>query len=223
MSTQPSQYNALSEFVKVLIKYMEKFGLEAIDIAFLSFTNRTNIENLINLKGSLELPRMEAIAQSFGMHHYEFSNPNHEIPDYELLPERTRQRIGFRKKNGPYVPETRKSLTINEKITIALSFVSKGDEFLTEQIVEKINIVDADITSTTSSVGDRLSKSFLNYVENTNKPYTEKKGKGAKPFFYKLLSEIKKDELDAAIEIVGEYWFENYKKIIDQENENNKG
>src|SRR5690606_13315917 len=119
--------NAVSDFVKILLKYMNKFGLEAIDIAFLASTNRTNIENLISLKGNIELTRMEAIAQSFNLHHYQFSNPLQDIPEFESLPKKTQERIEYRKNKGPYVPEPKNSLTINDKITIVLSFYNKGE------------------------------------------------------------------------------------------------
>jgi len=210
-------YNALNEFVKILLKYMKEFGLETVDIAFLSSTNRTNIDNLINLKGSLELPSMEAIAQSFNLHHYQFSNPIQAIPQYESLPKKTQKRIEYRKKKGPYVPEPKNSLTINDKITIALSFYNKGEYFLTEGIVEIINEIDADSTSNTTLIGDRLGKSFSKYVEKTHETYKEKTGKGAKPFFYKIIAEINKDDLNNAIEVVGDYWFENCTKLFDDE------
>ena len=209
--------NAVSDFVDILLKYMNKFDLEAIDIAFLASTNRTNIENLISLKGNIELTRMEAIAQSFNLHHYQFSNPIQAIPQYESLPQKTQKRIEYRKKKGPYVPEPKNSLTINDKITIALSFYNKGEYFLTEGIVEIINEVDADSTSNTTLIGDRLGKSFSKYVEKTNETYKEKTGKGAKPFFYKIIAEINKDDLNNAIEVVGDYWFENCTKLFKDE------
>lgn len=212
-------YNALNEFVKILLKYMKKFGLETVDIAFLSSTNRTNIDNLVNLKGSLELPRMEAIAQSFNLHHYQFSNPTQAIPTYSSLPERTQKRIEYRKKKGPYVPEPKNSLTINDKITIVLSFYNKNDEFLTENIVEKINTVDADSTSDTTIIGDRLAKSFSKYVKKTDKPFNEKSGRGPKPFFYEILSAIDTDDLKNAINVLGDYWFDNCNKLFSQERE----
>lgn len=209
--------NAVSDFVDILLKYMNKFGLEAIDIAFLASTNRTNIENLISLKGNIELSRMEAIAQSFNLHHYQFSNPIQAIPQYESLPQKTQKRIEYRKKKGPYVPEPKNSLTINDKITIALSFYNKGEYFLTEGIVEIINEVDADSTSNTTLIGDRLGKSFSKYVEKTDETYKEKTGKGAKPFFYKIIAEINKDDLNNAIDVVGDYWFENCTKLFNDE------
>ena len=209
--------SAVSDFVDILLKYMNKFDLEAIDIAFLASTNRTNIENLISLKGNIELTRMEAIAQSFNLHHYQFSNPIQAIPEYESLPQKTQKRIEYRKKKGPYAPESKNSLTINDKITIALSFYNKGEYFLTEGIVEIINEIDADSTSNTTLIGDRLGKSFSKYVEKTHETYKEKTGKGAKPFFYKIIAEINKDDLNNAIEVVGDYWFENCTKLFNDE------
>src|SRR5690606_4555387 len=133
-----------------------------------AFTNRINIENLLKLEGGLELPRMEAIAQSFGLHHYQFSNPDQVIPKYESLPERTQRRITFRKEKGTYIPETKNSTTVNHKITVALSFFDVNDKFLTEEIAAQINNADSDTIFTTTLVGDRLAKSFSKYAEKTS-------------------------------------------------------
>jgi len=127
--------------------------------------------------------------------------------------------IEYRKKKGTYVPESKNSSTINDKITIVLSFYNKNDEFLTENIVEKINTVDADSTSDTTIIGDRIAKSFTTYVKKTDKPFNEKSGRGPKPFFYKILSAVDAGDLKNAINVVGDYWFENCYKLFSQEKE----
>lgn len=205
--------NPLVEFVNILMKYMEKFGLEAIDIAFLAFTNRTNIENLITLKGSLELERMEAIAQAFNMHYYHFANPKQKMPEIEALPERTQRRIVFRKEKGTYIPESKNSTTINDKIAVALSFLNVNDKFLTERIAMQINTIDSDTIFTTTLVGDRLAKSFSKFVEKTNEKNEENKKVGAKPFYYKMTTSIPDKGLNNSIEVLGNYWFEAYKEF----------
>lgn len=222
MNNEQPSYNAIKEFVGILIKYMEKFGLESIDIAFLAFTNRINIENLLNLQGSIELPRMEAIAQSFGLHHYQFSNPDQVIPEYESLPERTRRRIVFRKEKGTYIPETKNSTTVNDKITVALSFFDVNEKFLTEEIAAQINNADSDMIFTTSLVGDRLIKSFSNYVEKTTEKNEENRKVGAKPFYFRIKAKIPDTGLKKSIEAVGNYWVENFKEINEKANQNKK-
>lgn len=215
MSKYQHEYIAVVEFVKILHKYMEKFGLEAIDIAFLSESTRINIQNLIDFKGSLEIERMELIANAFNLHHYQFSNPNQVIPEIETIPERTQQRIQHRKVKGPYIPETRKSLTINDKITIFLSFLNINDEFLTKEIVEIINNVDADDSCDASLVGDRLKKSFSSYVEKTTNEPTGKKNAGGKAFFFRIIAKMPELEVNNAKNELGEYWFENYRKLTE--------
>lgn len=222
MSDNKKPNSCLAEFVHILLTYMEKFGLEAIDIAFLAFTNRINIENLITLKGSLELERMQAIAQTFNMLHYEFSNPKQKMPDFDALPERTQRRIAFRKEKGTYIPESKNSTTINDKIAVALSFLKVNEKFLTEKIAMQINTVDSDTIFTTSLVGDRLAKSFSKYVEKTTEKNEEKDGKkkkaGAKPFFYKMKGSIPIAELEESIKVLGNYWFESFKEFEEKSN-----
>ncbi|WP_088161335.1 hypothetical protein [Sphingobacterium sp. G1-14] len=214
--------SCLAEFVLILLRYMEKFGLEAIDIAFLAFTNRINIENLITLKGSLELERMQAIAQAFNMQHYQFSNPKQKMPEFDELPERTQRRIAFRKEKGTYTPESKNSTTINDKIAVALSFLKVNEKFLTEKIAMQINAVDSDTIFTTTLVGDRLAKSFSKYVEKTTEKIEEKDGKkkkaGAKPFFYKMKASIPTTELKESIKVLGNYWFESFKEFEERSN-----
>ncbi|WP_164112363.1 MULTISPECIES: hypothetical protein [Sphingobacterium] len=223
MSDNKKPNSSLAEFVHILLKYMEKFGLEAIDIAFLAFTNRINIENLITLKGSLELERMQAIAQAFNMQHYQFSNPKQKMPEFETLPERTKRRITFRKEKGTYTPESKNSTTVNDKIAVALSFLKVDEKFLTEKIANQINMVDSDTVFTTTLVGDRLAKSFSKFVEKTEEKNEENKKVGAKPFFYKVTRGIPGKELNNSIEILGNYWFETYKEFVENlKNSNGK-
>lgn len=217
MHTKKNKESVITHFVAILLKYMEKFGLEPIDIAFLSSSTRVNIENLIYSGGSLELERVEAISQIFNLRHYEFCNPDYEMPEYDSLPEKTKRRIELRKKDGPYVPQTRNILTINEKIAIALSFFKKNGEFLTENLVTNINIIDAETTANTSLVGDRLKKSFSDYIIKTTKTPQGKGIKGRKPNYFKVSTPIPKKVLEDAIAVVGEYWFDNYKNLVEKD------
>ena len=215
MNENQQEYNAVIEFVKILQNYMNKFSLEAIDIAYLSSSTRTNIQNLININGSLEIERMELIAKAFNLHHYEFSNPRQVLPEIETLPEKTQNRIQHRIINGPYVPENKKSLTINDKISIALSFFKVDNEFLTKEIVDCINKTDADNSCDTSLVGDRLKKSFINYAQKTTKEPSGKKNAGGKAFYFKIIAEIPEEELKSAKDGLGEDWFNTYKKTFE--------
>ena len=215
MNKPALSYDALKEFAKTLKKYMIKFGLETIDIAFLAYSTRNNIQSLLDHQGSLELQRMEAIAQAFNLHHYQFSNPDTAIPGLNALPTRTRKRIEFRSKNGTYNPLSRSPSTINEKIIVALSFLKPGDLFLTKDIATRINTIEANSNTTSSLIGDRLTKSFTKYIEKTNSKSEKTTGRGAKPFYYKLASKIPKEDVSNAVKIVGKDWFEHYKVIID--------
>lgn len=210
----PTIYNATEEFSKILQNYMEFFGLEAIDIAFLASSTRKNVENVINLKGSLELNTVEAISQIFNLHYYQFANPRQKIPNKQSLPPNTLNRISYRESKGAYIQESYNATNLISKITIVLSFFETDYEFITEEIVDKINLIDADDNFNTSIIGDRLEKSFQKNIINTKKKMTTKSGRGRKPLYFKLISPIKQEELEKAVLEVEEYWLKKCKELF---------
>ena len=199
--------NVSEEYAKILLKYLDKFGLEIIDIAFLAGTRKDIVEGLVNAKSGVVLKTLDKISQLFGLTYYEFGNPNHPIPSFDSLPERTKKRITYRQKIGPHKEETYNSLDINEKIAIALSLYQEKDEFLIEEIVDIINDKCGDKTHT-SLIGDRLSKTFGAYIAKTNKKGKSKSGRGRRPYYFTLIKKLPMEMVNQAKETVGDKWVE---------------
>lgn len=176
---------AVEEFAQVLRRYMKKFSLEPIDIAYLANSIKKNIASLLGGNGSLQIETAEAIAQAFGLRYFQFGNPDTPIPSLKHLPEKTKQRIAYRKKEGPAVETTYSPSDINHQIDDALSTYKQGEEFLVQDIAKTILKEHKEVYSV-SQIADRISKSFKERVEKTERKDTSKEGPGPKPVFYKL-------------------------------------
>jgi len=180
---------AVEEFAKILKQYMKKFGLDPIDIAFLSKVNKKTIEAVLAETGGIELDSVDEISLIFGLRYYEFGNPDFEIPSLDSLPEHTKARIAFRKKEGPHEETTYDQRLLNEKIIVVLSEYNKDEEFLAEDISAALNVKFQETVST-SEVTSRLSNYLNAYVVQTDKKDTSKTGKGRKPFYYRVINEV---------------------------------
>ncbi|HMR19349.1 MAG TPA: hypothetical protein PKA53_08630, partial [Sphingobacterium sp.] len=199
------KYDVTKVYAAILKEYLKKFCLEPIDVAFLIATKRDVIDGLLTGKRGVVLKTLDKISQLFGLTYYEFGNPNHPIPAFDSLPERTRKRIAYREQVGPHKEETYNSLDLNEKITIALSLFKENDKFLIEELVDIINDKSGDKTHT-SLIGDRLSKSFVTYVAKTDIKGKSKSGRGRRPYYFKLIKKLPKEMVAIAKEIVGDKW-----------------
>ncbi len=194
--------DVLKEYAGILKKYMKKFGLEAVDISFLIKSTKENINALLSSSGNLELKSLEAIAQLFSLRYYEFGNPTNPIPSVKSLPEKTLARIEYRKRKGQSKETTYQQLHLNEKIIIVLSLFKINDEFIAQTIVDELNKESNSLTDV-SKVTDRIKRSLEKYVEKTERQDITHSGSGPKPYFYRLIKEIPKSELDKALKRVG--------------------
>jgi len=194
----------------ILQKYMNRFGLESVDIAFLARSTKSNINSVLDSKTSIGLETMEAISNIFNLPYYEFGNPNHPMPTLKSLPEKTRQRIIFRKKEGPHIELTYNSLSINDKIILVLSKYQMNQLFLTEEIMHEIKIAFPDDPINTTLIGDRLKKSFQAYVQKTDEQAPSRVGRGRKPYFYKVIASLPHTTISAAREAINTEWSKNY-------------
>jgi len=184
---------AIDEFAKILRKYMQKFSLEAIDIAYLANSIKRTIVSVLDNSGSLHLETAEAIAQSFGLRYFEFGNPNHPVPTLSSLPEKTKQRIAYRKKEGPAVETTYTPSDINHQIIKAIKKYSTGDEFLAEDVAYSILEEDGD-QYPVSQIIDRFNKSFKDEIERTDRKDTSRESRGRKPAYYRLVKKSTSDK-----------------------------
>src|SRR5690606_3309484 len=172
-----------------LKRYLQVFKLEPIDIAFLINTKKEVIEGLLSGKKGVVLKTLELISQVFGLRYFEFGNPNHPMPSSDSLPETTKDRIAFREKEGPHEDTTYNAVLLNEKITVVLNNYKKGDEFLAEHIVKGLSKMFKESYST-SEVGKRLTESMDDYIIKTTRQDTDRKGRGPKPFYFKLVRRV---------------------------------
>lgn len=175
----------LEEFAKILRKYIKKFGLDPIDIAFLSKVNKKTIDAVLAGTGGIELNSVDEISLIFGLRYFEFGNPDFEMPSFDSLPEATKARIAFREKEGPHQDTTYNTVLLNEKIMVVLAEYKKGDEFLAEHIAKGLLETFKESFST-SEVGKRLTESMNEYVTQTTRKDESKRGKGRKPFYFQL-------------------------------------
>jgi hypothetical protein len=176
----------IAEFAEILRRYMKKFSLEAIDIAYLAKSIKKTISSVLDNTGSIQLETAEAIAQSFGLRYFEFGNPDHPIPSFDSLPEKTKQRIAYRKAEGTPKETTYTQSDINHQINEAITIYKVGDEFLAEDIAISI-LEEYGETYSVSQIIDRFKKSFKEKIERTERKDTTREGRGPKPVFYKLV------------------------------------
>jgi len=174
------------EYSKILATYLKIFKLESIDIAYLIKTKKEVIDGLLTNQKSVVLYTLEQIAKIFGLRYFEFGNPYHPIPSSDTLPEKTKQRIAFRKKAGPPLEITYTSSDINNHISDVLSSYDLGDQFLAEEIASKI-LQAYGQTYTVSEIINRFKSSFSRNIEKTNRKDNSREGRGPKPFYYKLV------------------------------------
>lgn len=173
------------EYSKILAKYLKIFKLESIDIAYLIRTKKDVIDGLLKNEKSVVLFTLEQIAQIFGLRYFEFGNPNHPIPSFDSLPEKTKLRIAQRKKEGPAIETTYTTSEINDQIKKVLSGYNVGDEFLAEDIANSI-LEKYGVKYTVTEIINRFGKSFKDSIEKTDRKDTTREGRGPKPVFYKL-------------------------------------
>lgn len=175
------------EYSKILKKYLKAFGLESIDIAYLVQTKKDVIDGVLKNEKSVVLYTLEQIAQIFNLRYFEFGNPNYPIPSFDSLPEKTKQRIAYRKKEGPAKEITYTSSEINISISKVLATFKVGDEFLAEEIASIIK-EKYHLTYSVSEIINRFNNSFKGSVEKTSRKDESRKGRGPKPVYYRLVT-----------------------------------
>lgn len=177
------------EYSKILKKYLKTFKLESIDIAYLVQTKKDVIDGVLKNEKSVVLYTLEQIAQIFGLRYFELGNPNHPVPSLDSLPEKTKQRMAYRKKEGPAKETTYTSSEINNRISEVLSTLESGDEFLAEKIVSSIRKKYGE-TYSVSEILNRFNNSFKGYIKKTNRKDLTREGRGPKPVYYRLVKEV---------------------------------
>src|SRR5690606_28150590 len=185
------QIQIREEYRSILESDMDNFGMESVDISFLSGVNRKTIDAILEVTGGIELDSLEAISRVFGLRYFEFGNPEYEAPSLVTLPEKTKNRISLRKKVGPSKPIHYEIRLLREKIIILLAKFNLGEEFLSTDIRNQFT-EEFDEQVKTSEVSLRLNKYLSEFTLNISKENKNKvKGKvGRKANRYRLIKEI---------------------------------
>lgn len=182
--------NELSrEYALILAKYLKKFKLESVDIAYLINNTRTTIDGLLKGEKTVVLNTLEQIAQCFGLRYFEFGNPKNPIPSLQDLPKKTQDRIEYRKREGLSQKTTHTKRDINAQIRYVLTQYKLNDKFLIED-VQKAILKEFQIKYHISEIMDRIRKSFSPYLLKTEEKFVEKVGRGAKPNYMKVVKEL---------------------------------
>lgn len=88
------------EFGKQVAKYLKKSGLDINDFAKLIKSNKDNVNDILNGRVGLTIGKMITIANLFGQVYYNFSNPDHPIPDKVALVKNIEEVLKRRKSIG---------------------------------------------------------------------------------------------------------------------------
>lgn len=179
--------NVSIEYSQVLKGYMSEYNMEAIDIAFLIKTKKEVIEGLLDSKKGIVLNTLEAIAQIFGLRYFQFGDPNFPMPDYHSLPQKTKDRITYRKKEGSSLSRSYNSLGLTEKILIVLSKYGAEDQFLPSEIGKKVNIEFNLNLVDFNKITDRFKKGLKGIVEKTGNTHKIEDKKGPSEEYYRLI------------------------------------
>jgi hypothetical protein len=189
--------DVVGQYSSILAKCLKTYGLESIDIAFLSKTSKKSIDAVLARSGSVTLESLEAIAQVFGLHYFELGNPDIQIPNAKDLPAKTQKRIAYRQQHGPSEPVNYQSLHLNEKILIILSDYTVKDYFSGNKIAQELK-ERFDLELSVSQILDRFKKAFKEQVIRTNVQVEQSTSRGPKPYYYQLTTSIEPQKLQQA-------------------------
>lgn len=196
--------NVSKEYSEILKQYMRKFRLVAVDIAFLIKSNKDVIEGLLESEKGVVLKTLETIAQIFGLRYFQFGNPDFPMPEYDSLPQKTKDRIIFRKEQGISIPTTYNNLDLTNKIIKTLSNYSQGDEFLASELGEKINTTFEFNLVDFKQITGRLNNELSEFLVKTGKTLKTEGKRGRPEEYYRLIKEITPEMLKKAKGKIGE-------------------
>lgn len=175
------------EFAKQLSRYMSRFGLYQIDMAALTDTNVQAIENILNNKRGLVLKTADTLAGVFNRRYYELGNPSCPLPGFQELPPDTRNRIEWRRREGPPQVQRYQKLDLNAAIRRILRKQALEQEFVASEIFQALPKSLQNRILVPAKISDRLLNEFSDYVEKTGNKKTVPGKRGRKEEFYRLI------------------------------------
>lgn len=81
------------EFGEIARRYREHFGFGQHDIGELSDLTQPEYSNIENGEKSIDIDRVDQVAEAYGLRYYEMSNPKFPIPAFAELPAKTQAKI----------------------------------------------------------------------------------------------------------------------------------
>lgn len=178
----------MNEYIQIVKKYMDTFGLYSIDISDLINSTQDSIKGLKNSKNGPTLKTLEAIANIFGLRHYQFGDPLFPIPKLEALPQATIDKINKRAEIGPPTDTQYNKLDLNDKVLSALHNVKDKNKFLPSEVFLLLD----DETKTELGKSNRVTGLFSHelaaYVEKTGEKHKKEGQRGRPEEYYRVTS-----------------------------------
>lgn len=193
-----SDYDIKLEFGKQAKKFRLHFGLSQIEAANLSEMSPSEYSDLENGTTNYNVEKLQTVSSIYGLLYYQMGNPNCKLPAYSKLPEATKIKINSRDKPLKVYNER----FIVEHLTITFGNMSEKSEFLIKDISNKI-IEQFGVSYDNEEISGTISKNFEDSIAKTDKKQIDKKGRGAKPFYFILIKSLPNDIVQKAIQTIG--------------------
>lgn len=191
-------FNIKIEFGKQAKKFRLHFGLSQIEAAALSDMSPSEYSDLENGTTNYNVEKLQSVTSIYGLFYYQIGNPKCKFPAFSKLPEVTKAKINSREKPLTVYNER----FIIEHLTIIFGNMSEKSKFLIKDINSKI-IEQFGISYDNEEISGTISKNFAGSIVKTDKKQIDKKGRGAKPFYFMIIKSLSTDIVQEAIQTIG--------------------
>lgn len=192
-----SSYDIKLEFGKQAKKFRLHFGLSQIEAADLSEMSPSEYSDLENGTTNYNVEKLQSVSSIYGLFYYQMGNPTCKFPAFSKLPEVTKTKINSREKPLTVYNER----FIIEHLTIIFSNMSEKSEFLIKDINSKI-VEQFGVFYDNEEISGTISKNFAGSILKTDKKQIDKKGRGAKPFYFMIIKSLSNDIVQEAIQTI---------------------
>lgn len=191
-------YDIKIEFGKQAKKFRIHFGLSQIEVADLSDMSPSEYSDLENGTTNYNVGKLQNVSSVYGLFYYQMGNPKCKFPASFKLPENTKKTINAREEPLKIYNDR----LIVEHLTIVFSIIPEKSDFLIKNIGNQIREL-FKISYENEEISGTISKNFGGFIIKTDKKEIDKKGPGAKPFYYQLIKTLPKEMVDKAKEALG--------------------
>ncbi|WP_313419966.1 helix-turn-helix domain-containing protein [Sphingobacterium multivorum] len=199
-----SDHDIKIEFGKQAKKFRLHFGLSQIEVADLSDMSPSEYSDLENGTTNYNVEKLQIVSSIYGLFYYQMGNPKCKFPALSKLPERTRAKINSREKPLKVYNER----LIVEHLTVIFGTMSEKTAFLIRDISDKI-IEQFGISYDSEEISGTISKNFSDSIVKTDRKQFDKKGRGAKPFYFMVVKSLSDDVVKKAVQTIEKYKLKN--------------